>query len=260
MKKILLAAFFIAVFVIGLWAVVVPEDMFLSRIEKTLKESGLSIETSGLKKGLFYNFEAHAVKLRKSDTTFLSIDNLAGKINPLSVVLMKLPLSVNANIGGGRMTGRIDLLGWKDSIDFRIDDAHIEGIPFFAAMGLGGSGTLSGTIKSKGGNVEFKFSVLDSKFAGGSFFGIMVPLDMFNNARGLVTINGNITRIDSLWLEGKGINARVKGNIAGNIADLTLELMQDASFVDRANILPLIGNYRVSPGYYVIPIKSSISF
>jgi hypothetical protein len=42
--------------------------------------------------------------------------------------------------------------------------------------------------------------------------------------------------------------------------DLTMEIMPDSSFTGNSYIFSMIDNYKVSPGYYVIPIKSTISF
>ncbi|MDH5203807.1 MAG: type II secretion system protein GspN, partial [Nitrospirota bacterium] len=66
--------------------------------------------------------------------------------------------------------------------------------------------------------------------------------------------------ISSLSLQGDGIYARVKGNIKKNVMDLTLELMQDSSSADKSSLLLFLENYKVSPGYYVIPIKGNVPF
>src|SRR5208337_4994121 len=101
MKKALVACAAALVVIIGLWLIVLPEDLILSRINATLKEDNLSLEISDFKKGLFFTFHAPVLQLKRGDTALLTIEALKGSINPLSLVLMRLPLSFSGKMGGG---------------------------------------------------------------------------------------------------------------------------------------------------------------
>ncbi|HEX8949585.1 MAG TPA: type II secretion system protein GspN, partial [Dissulfurispiraceae bacterium] len=184
-----------------------------------------------------------------------SVDNLSGRINPFSLFLIRLPLTFEGEAGGGRFSGRVELLRGKGETDIKVDGMSMEKVPFFEEIGMGGSGTLAGTLKMLGGTGSMKFSIKDLRFDSGTLFGIPIAPDMFRIARAALTIQGGVLRIDSFSLEGSGVYARIKGNIAGGKPDLTLEIMSDSPAADLAPSLALLDNYRISPGYYVIPVK-----
>jgi len=254
MKRVLIAVAAALVIVIGLWFIVLPEDLILSRINTTLKEDNLSLEMPGFKKGLFFTFHAPMLRLRKGDTVLFTIEELKGSINPLSLVLMRLPLSFRGNIGGGAMEGHIDLLHWHERLTVAIDKTGIEQTALLDALGLSGDGVLSGSVIALEKCFEFKFEIREAHFTG-TLYGFPIPPDCFHTVRGLIRASGNDLWIDSLWMEGHGLNARIKGALKGRQADLTLEIMKDASFADSGMLLQLMDHYKVSPGYYVVPIK-----
>jgi type II secretion system protein N len=173
---------------------------------------------------------------------------------------MRLTLTFHGDISGGKITGEVNLLKEKNHMNVGIDNANVNGIPLFEVMGLSGKGTLSGEFRLKDGTGDLKFSLKDAQFESTSFSGVIIPVNLFQSATGAMTIDGDLVRIGSLSLQGNGIYARVKGNIRNNVMDLIIELMQDSSFTDKSSILFLLENYKVSPGYYVIPVKGSIPF
>ena len=257
MKKALIAGAAALVIIIGLWLIVLPEDLILSRINATLKEDNLSLEIPGFKKGLFFTFYAPVLRLKKGDTVLLTIKALTGSINPLSLVLLRLPLSFSGNMGGGAMEGHLDLLHWHERFTITIDKTGIEQSPLLSAIGLSGDGVLSGSVIALEKCFEFKFEIREAHFTG-ALYGLPIPPGCFHTVRGLIRASGNDLWIDSLWMEGQGLNARVKGTLKGRQADLTLEIMKDSSFIDSGLLLQLIERYKVSPGYYVVPVKGAM--
>jgi type II secretion system protein N len=260
MKRLFFAGIIAAIILYGLWIIVVPEDFMQTLIENSLRDNNLHIETTGFHKGLFYNFTSQNITLKKSQATLISIDNVAGRINPLTILLMRLTLSFNGDISGGKMSGKVNLLKGKHQVAVYCNNAHVDAIPFLSGAGFSGKGILSGEFLFKDKFGELKFSITDARFYEKSFSGITVPLNVFHSVRGAMTINGDIIKIVSFSLEGRGIYARIKGNIRGGNMDLTMEIMPDSSFTGNSYIFSMIDNYKVSPGYYVIPIKSTISF
>ena len=91
MKRLLIGSAVAVLFIIGLWAVAVPEEVLLSRIEQSLTRAGLSVEIHGFKKGLLYDFAARDIIIRRSDAALLTLNSLSGKINPLALFLLRLP-------------------------------------------------------------------------------------------------------------------------------------------------------------------------
>jgi type II secretion system protein N len=259
-KRFFAAGIFFAALFFGVWLIAIPDSLLIALIGNSLEDSGMRFDVIGLKKGLFYNFEAEHVMLKKSNSTLLSIDGAVGKINPFSLIMLKLPVHISGSIGGGRIIGDLDLLGGKNHIDLNIDNVEIEGIPFFGLVGLKGSGLFSGRLTAQSNAGDAKFAVTDLHIGSASFGGLPVPLDMFQSARGALIIRDGTIGVESFSLEGAGIYARIKGEIAGKTLNLVMELMPERSLREKMPVFGLIKNFEVSPGYYSIPIKSTISF
>ena len=257
MKVVLSCIIISAVFITGLWSIIIPEEALIRQLEKTFEPAGLSVEVPVLKKGLFYNFTVRDMKIKRSGALLLTIDDLSMSINPLSILLWHLPVTFDGHISGGKIRGTVELLRSKGRTDITVDRANLEGMPFFSLIGLSGKGILNGRFKTEDGKGGMQLSLNDMRLGSGSFFGITIPFEMFYTARGALSVKGNVISVDSFSMEGKDIYARLKGNIYGNRMDLILEIMKEPAFADTYNILPLIENYRISPGYYAIPIKNS---
>ena len=258
MIRLFIACLIAVAVIFGLWSIVFTDRMLIYGIEKSLRDGDLRIEVTDLKKGLFFDFKAAHMTLKKSDRALISIDEVAGRINPLKLLAGKPPLDFSGNVGGGRIDGEAGFLK-RSPANIRVYRANIEEIPFFALSGLEGNGTLSGECRLAKGTGDIKFVVKDARLKTGSFGGVSVPLDVFRDAKGAMTVEGPTVKIVSFSLEGEGIYARIKGNIVGKKLDLTLELMPDRSFKE-AFIFSALENYRVSPGYFVIPITKTLEF
>lgn len=244
----------------GLWSIVITDTMVSALIENALKGSDISVDITNFKKGIFFSLTMDRIILKKSGNTLLSIEHASGKINPLSLFIMRLTLHLSGEIGGGRINGGFDLFKGKKHIDMDISNAHIEEIPFFALIGLDGKGVLSGGLRLENGKGETRLELKETELKTGTFGGVAVPLEMFDNARGAIAISSGVLKVVSFSLEGKGIYARIKGTITGGRTDLTMELMPDKTFTENNPVFSLINNYKVSPGFYSIPINSALPF
>ena len=259
MKRLLIAGLAGIVIVLGFWQIAVPGSLITDLIENSLEDKGLHADFMGFRKGLFYNFESRQITLKKSGALLLSIENARARVNPLSLLALRLPVLFDGDISGGRINGRVDLLH-DNRADITIEKAEMEGISLFRALGLAGSrGIFSGDMKIENSSGEIRFALTNAVFESASFGGIMLPLEMFNKARGAMTINNNTVDIKSLALEGDGIYARIKGNITDGRASLTAELMPERSFNEKNYIFSMLEQYKVSPGYYSIPITSNLN-
>ena len=260
MKRLLIAGILTLFIVLGLWFLAVPEDLIKARMER-LGGDRLQVEVAGLRKGLFYNFGSQRITLRRSADVLLFVDNFKGRINPLSLFRGRLTLFIRGDVSGGTIEGVTDLLRERDQVDLRMNQSSIEGIPWLARMGLRGKGILSGELRLDEGAGDLRFSIQDARFESGSSSGLVLPLNWFNKVKGTMTVIGNSIRVKSLSLEGEGIYARVKGEIVEGKLDVVVELMPDSSFIktDKGFVFSTIEHYKVSPGHYLIPIKSSIS-
>jgi type II secretion system protein N len=256
-KKILIALAAIPILFWAVW-IVFPKTSIQSIMEGSINSDKLGVEVKGLKKGLFYNLTIDRLTLKSSGDEQVSLNNIYGRINPLSFIMLRLSISFDGGIGGGNFSGRTNLTKNKMQIGLDINKANIAEIPLFKLIGIQGTGTVSGrfTMLDDTGHVEFVTK--DSSFEPAVFSGVNVPLNFFNSIRGSLDIKGDIINVVSIALEGKDIHARLKGSIKNAIMDLNMELMPGMSFIENPLFLAGLEQYKISPGYYVIPLKGNL--
>jgi type II secretion system protein N len=257
-KRLLSVCLFATVFVFGLWIIAVPESLLTGLIEGAIYDSNIHIETAGVRKGIFFDFTCSSILLRKNEKTLIALENVAGRINPLSLLTLRLDAHFRGGSGGGRVAGTIDLFRGKSHLEIAVTDADVSAMPFFTLLGIEGKGVLTGELKIENSRGDITFFVKDARFGSGAFGGITVPLDAFTGARGAMTIAGNTVRITSFALEGSGIYARLSGDITGGKMNLTMELMPEKSFKDSNFIFLVLEKYKNSPGHYSIPITGGL--
>jgi type II secretion system protein N len=257
---------FIAVLVIaaimaeGIWLIVFPERTLVGLIADALGGGNLTVEVTGMKKGFFYSFTAETLEVKRSGKPGLTAENVYCRPDLSSLLILKPALAVDGNISGGRMRGRIGLMGSNGGMDMEVTGAKIQGLPFLASFGLQGEGNVSGRLVLNNSSGVIRFSLDDAHMKPAAFAGLMVPLDLFSTGRGALTVAGDTIGITSFTLEGKDIYARLRGNVTGKAIRLTMELMPEKSFVDKNPIFTLLAAYKDSPGHYSIPISTTVNF
>lgn len=259
MRRLLIGTIAGIIIILGLWRIAVPDSLITGLIKHALDEKGLQADVEELRKGFFFNFDVKRITITKSGKQILSAENTKGRLDLLSLVFLKLPFFFCGNIGSGSLDGKIDLLKKTNPLDIAIDRAEIEDIPFLSAVGLAGQGTLSGKLTMENNTGEVRFHLADINLKPVAFNGIKIPLDLFYEGRGAMTISGEDIIVKSFALDGNGIYARIKGHITAGRSSLVLELMPDRSFKETYPLLSLLEQYKVSPGYYSIPITGNLS-
>ena len=255
MKKILIALISIAIIFLGIWFVV-PANSVQYIIEESNTDKKFSIDVSGLKKGLFYNVNIERVTLKSSGEELISFSNIHGHINPLNLVMLRLSLTVDGNMGGGNIAGDITIAKNRTRLRLDFKKADINGMPLFNKfVKVQGTGTVSGRYIMIDDSGHLEFVTKDASFEPSMFSGIKIPLNLFNGITGSIDIKGNIVNIVSVSLEGEDIYARLKGVIKDAVMDLTMEVMPGKSYAENPIFLGELQKYRVSTGYYMIPIK-----
>ncbi|MEW6417170.1 MAG: type II secretion system protein GspN [Nitrospirota bacterium] len=256
-KKILIALAAIPVLFYGIW-IVFPNASIQSIIEDSINSDKLGLEVKGLKKGLFYNLAVDRLTLKSSGEELVSLNNIYGHISPLSFIMLWLNISFDGGIGGGNFSGRANLTKNKMQIELDINKANINGIPLFKLIGIQGTGTVSGRFNMLDDTGHVEFVTEDSRLEPAILSGVNVPLNFFNSIRGTVDIKGNMINVVSIALEGKDIHARLKGAVKDAVMNLNLELMPGISFIENPLFRGELERYKISPGYYVIPLKGSL--
>jgi type II secretion system protein N len=259
-KRFIAATIIGAVIIMGSWFVVFPERTLLALASASLDGSGLAIDVAGFRKGFFYDFDAQNVSLKKSDRALLKAENVSCGLDLPSLLFLKPVIRCDGETAGGRIEGSVGLLGQRGPIKVSIADARIEEMPFLSALGVGGSGSISGRMNLESGTGDILFALKDVHLLPASFGGIKVPLDVFTDGTGALALDGRRLKVTSFSLEGRGIYARIKGAIEGGTMNLKMELMPEKSFAEENRILALLAAYRDSPGHYSIPITEEVHF
>jgi type II secretion system protein N len=274
-KKAVLILSLIVLVIVGSWFIVLPESFIITLIENALPGENIYLKTEGFKKGLFYNFRVEKILLMQkgnlmknesglpvlssdsssSEAPLLILDDVSGQMNLLSVARLNPQLEFTTHLQAGRVIGEVDLMG-QGAITLRGNNLPVQEIPFFERIGIRGEGILAGTFLFRKGKEELKFSVTNAKLKNTSFGGVFLPLDVFHTVHGFVTLGDGTMDVRSFNLQGDGIYARVKGNATGRQVNMDVELMVDSSFQETPILQAMVGQYKVSPGYYVIPLKS----
>ncbi len=257
MKKILIALTAIPVIFWGIW-IAFPETSIQSIIENSISNNKLRLEVKGIKKGLFYNLSVDNLTLKSSGEQLVSLTNIHSRVNLLSLIMFRLNLFFDGGIGGGNISGHMNLIKNKMQIGLDIKKADISDIPLFKLIGIQGTGTISGRLTMIDDTGHVEFVTKDSSFEPAVFSGVNVPLNFFHSMRGSVDIKGNMINVVSIALEGKDIHARLKGAIKNAVMDLNMELMPGMSFIENPLFRGELEKYKASPGYYVIPLKGNL--
>jgi type II secretion system protein N len=259
MKKVLLAPVALLTVIWGIW-VAVPVTAIQSIIEDSVHNQKFTLTVEGLKKGFFYRLYAESIVLKSAGAGLISLNAIHGTINPLSLIALRMDLSLKGRIGAGNFSGDARLS--KNMITTNLDfmQLRLKDMQFLEIAGIHGTGALSGkfTLTDQRGHLEFL--VNNAEIEPAVFAGVTVPLNFFNTVKGSVDIEGNTFHVASVSLEGTHIFARLKGVLKDNVMDLRMEVMPQKSFLENPLFLSQVDRYQVSPGYFVIPVKGNLVF
>lgn len=257
MKKFLIFLIFIPIFIWAIW-IAIPKSAIQDRIESSINNEHFSLETDGLKKKLFYKVAIDGLTLKGYGKEQVSFKDIQALINLLAFLRLKLNVSFDGDIGEGAISGNIIKTMNEEEIEMKVENIHMNDIPFLKHAGIKGSGTLSGNMSMINDKGHVEFETHNADFQPVMFSGIAVPLNFFNSVRGMLEIKGNTIHVSSLALEGKNIYARIKGGISNNVMDLSMEIMPERSFLDNPFFINAMEQYKISPGYYFINMRRDI--
>lgn len=277
LKKVAIAAVTFIFIVSGIWLVVVPEGLIVDLMEDSLNRHDLYLRAEGLKKGLFYSFRVERVSLNRrdinngkgvpkksqdflgySDEPLLTFNDVDASVDLLSLLRLSPVINLRCTLNGGRVSGRFRVMGRANFIRIYGDGIKIGGIPFLKRIGINGEGSLSGNFWYSNREGEAKFSATGARFENLFYRGVSLPLSLFHDIRGVIVINGETINLKSFTLNGNGVYARLRGNIKGSDLDINIELMTDSSLKQGPILEWMLRTYRVSPGYYVIPVRGPL--
>jgi type II secretion system protein N len=244
--------------------------MITGYIKESLEGRDIEIKLIGLKKGIFYTLRAEQglILYSGADVTSSSASQenkpiiVIQDINVTPDLHSLLELTPRLNFSGQMNHGTINgtITGEQRVMALHIigENIQINGLPIMEKIGVYGDGNLIFNFQRKNRKGEITFSI-DNAMLKGALTGISaLPLQLFRNVKGLLTIGDVSIAVNSLTMEGKGIYVRMKGIIKESNFDGNIEIMMDSSFDLYPLLQRLLERYKISAGYYVVPYNKKI--
>lgn len=254
---LILAPVLIVFLIFSAWFIAVPEDLILDYIERAVKSDRIKIKAEGIKKGFFLTLGVKRLNINMQDgTPLLNIDNVNIKPDFSSFVKLKPQLPFTGFIGSGALEGFYNIK--QEAVIVNARDVKLQDIGALKLINIEGDGKLFLKMEIIRGEGNILLNVKDASLKTTYLpGGYILPLEWFNDIKGLLSAKRDLLEVKSFTLEGEGVFARIKGNITGGAANLRMEIMPDASF-KKPSLLILISPFQASPGYYVIPVNMKI--
>ncbi len=254
----------ILVLVFGLWILwftAVPESWIAGRIQAAAQRRGLGVELTSMRKGYLFNLRAERAVItatprrgQANGRPLLNIQNLAVAPDLTSFLKFSPALDLSATAGQGRIIGVLSGQQGEAGITMRGDGLDLGSVPALTAAGVYGEGTISFNLRQQAGQGKISFAVDRARMSGHLAGLDALPLGYFHTVRGVFTLGNTIT-VSSLTLEGEGIYVRLKGTIkAGTVSEGRAEVMLNSAFKHYGLFQEILDRYKVSPGYYVVPL------
>jgi hypothetical protein len=164
----------------------------------------------------------------------------------ISLFTLKAALRIRGKINTGSVQGSIGREEGNLAISMKGSNIQVNGIPLLEHFGITGDGILSFHFQQAGKNGEVAFKIDEARLKG-SLNGIQaLPLTVFRTVKGSL-LTGDTISIQSITLEGKGIYARLKGEITNNRLNGNMEIMMDPLFEPYALLQAVLKPYLASP-------------
>lgn len=253
---IVLICHLVPVFIItGLWYFGVPDKYILSRIE-SVGGKDIKINVRGFKKGLFFRLSADEIIVSVNGKEALELNNFKTKLILPGLLKGRAVFEIKGKSYEGDITGEVSY-GIKDKdIIFFCSDIQLSKNPYLKSMNIVQKGRFTASFFYEENKGELKFTVSNARLNDFTNNDLFVPLHYFKTIRGAVDIlSPEYFEIKSIACEGKGIYVRLKGAISRGRADMIAEIMPEPCF-DDYSLFGLMEKYKVSDGYYKIPVNS----
>lgn len=280
MKRIWNYLTFILVGLLGLFLLVItviiliPDKIIENIIRDTLEQNAsLTFTTEGFKKMLPFGFEAYHVSISPlwAKEQKFYFDRIRGSINPLRIFLGEVRVALNGNLANGKISSITSFGRKKINTKIKMDVINAALVSPLNAIGLTGTGTLSGegmlkilkndrcpngSISIEGKDIYLKELKMGYPFL---LFG-----DKVNFSLNLNLSSDCKSTIKGLWIEGKEMAARIYGDVYINnpllksTLALTMEILPGKGYREKQGLLSFFEKYRKSSNYYMMNIKGSL--
>lgn len=250
----------------------VPDELIEGKMKEAAGRAGVAFTQKSFSKAFPFGVELRAVEVSgNGGTRLLLLDRVRARVNPLSLFAGRLTVHIDGDAGRGGFTGYAILRpSGKAFLTMEAKGVDLRYLPVLSSSSVKINGLLDARVSLNGvgadcpeGSVGIKgYGIEESEV---KVMGYPLPLGSIENAGGQVELKNCKALIEGLWIEGKDLSARLKGEItaiktpiAQSPVELTLEITTKGGLVNKEFMLSLLGGFRKSANFYSIPIKGTI--
>lgn len=263
LKKFLIAVVVIVVLCAallwGAWLLLLPAKEIATRIELAAAQNPpLSLRIIELRKHPLFWLSAEGASLYRGEELIVSAQEIVVRPDFASLLSRTPAALFKATVGGGTLNGTVTLKQKIPLLHADLRGASLERLGIFPLTGYRAEGVLSASADMTPLGGSLTFDIAEIKLADIKIMDFPLPVESLKKAQGKLVFAQDTVTLESVSLEGLGFYARAKGEIRGGQPDINVELMPDEAYFPDLLLSSVIGQYRVSKGYYVIPVKGPL--
>lgn len=248
----------------------IPSREIENVLARSLEQRGYSMRTGYFGKAFPLGVKARNLEILDERGSLVKLDEVTAHVGILPLFVGKLVINFYAEVGKGTIEGHFSP-GRKKEFTASLDNIQLEYISFFQTVtGARVKGKMSSRadFHEEGGNLrgEARLSVKGAVLNGLKIGEMPLPDASYETIQGMYRLNGGRGTLESLSMQGRGIYARLKGDIpftsppGSAPINLTLELMPKPVFIENQKfVFLLLAKYLSSPGYYQIPVRGTLA-
>ncbi len=252
-------------------SILIPPNMIMGFVKERLRTGqGLVLTEEASERVLPFGIRADGLLVSVGEGGgILYLDTITVSFAPLALLTGGLMARIDATVSGGEVKGTVLVKANRTEIDLDIDGVELTTIPAIANAGLKGSGSLSGKVLvtlPSGGCPEAAINLKGLNLDGDdmSFKGFSLPFGKISDAGLKAEIKGCRARINTLWIDGSGMSARLSGLIdlkepvRHSQLDLNIEIVPRGPAIEDPILSLLFKEYRRSANHYSIKVGGTL--
>ncbi len=266
-KKILIGILSMVIVLEASWYFL-PNQWVEQKIESSLGFSiarrKITADIDSLKKSPPFRFSVRNILLKRQDHPLISMEEVSGSINPLSILSSYISINAKGEISDGVLDTVMDIAPDGVLFNFQIKDLEIEALPLSRLSGVNGRGDLRGrgSLYISLDNRELKRfnyigSVEDVLLEDTSIGGDIIPLSLFERIIFTVRLERKTLFSMKGILKGDGVTGFFNVKIEGLKLSGSIDIITEKRYRKKEK-LARISDF-TGDNYYYIAFKGSIS-
>lgn len=266
-KKILIGILSMAVVLEASWYFL-PDQWVEQKIESNLSFSfahrKITADIHSLKKSLPFRFSVRNILLKRQDHPLISMEEVSGSINPLSILSSYISVNAKGEISDGVLDTVMDIAPDGILFNFHMEDLNIERLSLIQLLSIHGRGSLRGR-----GSIYISFdnrSVKRFNYVGSgedihlqdiNIGGDIIPLSLFESLVFSVRLKRKNYFLMKGILRGDGVTGFFNVKIEGLKLSGFIDIITEEDYKNKEKLIKV--SHFAGENYYYIPFKGNIS-